>query len=155
MIEGFHKAPLYVVFLLIHLVSLNQLFNFVYCISAGFPAAAYLAAGLQQPLYGYGAAGAVGAAGAAGATGAAAPAQPQLGGVSSQQLEDLAAMQRNSLANLPLVGTAAGSQAAAASSKGVRKKRFLACLQIYLLFCLLNYYLWCNYYWRLVCCSKL
>jgi len=86
--------------------------------AAGFPAAAYLAAGLQQPLYGYGAAGAVGAAGAAGATGAAAPAQPQLGGVSSQQLEDLAAMQRNSLANLPLVGTAAGSQAAAASSKG-------------------------------------
>jgi hypothetical protein len=73
--------------------------------AAGFPAAAYLAAGLQQPLYGYGAAGAVGAAGAAGATGAAAPAQPQLGGVSSQQLEDLAAMQRNSLANLPLPHT--------------------------------------------------
>ena len=42
-----------------------------------------------------------------------------LGGVSSQQLEDLAAMQRSTLANLPLVGGSgqAGSQP---SSKGVR-----------------------------------
>ena len=45
------------------------------------------------------------------------------GGVSSQQLEDLAAMQRNTLANLPganlpLVG--AGQAQSQASSKGVR-----------------------------------
>jgi len=59
----------------------------------------YLAAGLQQPMYGYGAAGA--AAGAAGAAGGVGAQAPQLGGVSSQQLEDLAAMQRNTLANLP------------------------------------------------------
>jgi len=77
----------------------------------------YLAAGLQQPaMYGYGAAGAaVGAAGAAGA--APAATQGLQGGVSSQQLEDLAAMQRSTLANLPLVGGSgqAGSQP---SSKG-------------------------------------
>lgn len=71
--------------------------------AATFPQ--YLAAGLQQPMYGYGAAvGAAGAAGVAGGVGAQG-AGPQLGGVSSQQLEDLAAMQRNTLANLPLPHT--------------------------------------------------
>ena len=52
-------------------------------------------------------------------------AGPQLGGVSGQQLEDLAALQRSTLANLPqLVGS--GSQAS--SSKGVRTKIFLGML---------------------------
>lgn len=55
---------------------------------AGFPT--YLAAGLQQPMYGYGGVG----------------AGPQLGGVSGHQLEDLAALQRSTLASLPqLVGS--------------------------------------------------
>ena len=64
---------------------------------AGFPA--YLAAGLQQPMYGYGGVG----------------AGPQLGGVSGQPLEDLAALQRSTLANLPqLVGSGAAQQ----TSKG-------------------------------------
>ena len=60
-----------------------------------------MAAGLQQPMYGYGGVG----------------AGPQLGGVSGQPLEDLAAPQRSTLANLPqLVGSGASQQ----TSKGVR-----------------------------------
>ena len=60
-----------------------------------------MAAGLQQPMYGYGGVG----------------AGPQLGGVSGQPLEDLAALQRSTLANLPqLVGSGAAQQ----TSKGVR-----------------------------------
>ena len=44
-------------------------------------------------------------------------AGPQLGGVSGQPLEDLAALQRSTLANLPqLVGSGASQQ----TSKGVR-----------------------------------
>jgi hypothetical protein len=62
----------------------------------GFPA--YLT-GLQQPMYGYGGVG----------------AGPQLGGVSGQQLEDLAALQRSTLANLPQL---VGSGAQGSNSKG-------------------------------------
>ena len=71
---------------------------------SGFPAA-YLT-GLQQPMYGYTGVGAAAAAAAAAA------------GLGGQQLEDLAALQRSTLASLPqLVGTA-GSQLA--SAKAVR-----------------------------------
>ena len=67
-----------------------------------------------------------------------------LGGVSSQQLEDLAAMQRSTLANLPLVGGSgqAGSQP---SSKGVRYARVIgmhytaAALLFTILFILLSF----------------
>ncbi len=44
-------------------------------------------------------------------------AGPQLGGVSGQQLEDLAALQRSTLANLPQL---VGSGAQGTNSKGVR-----------------------------------
>lgn len=52
-------------------------------------------------------------------------AGPQLGGVSGQQLEDLAALQRSTLANLPQL---VGSSGQGSAAKGVRWTIFLGML---------------------------
>lgn len=81
----------------VHVLKFHE-FSLEIIFPLGFPA--YLT-GLQQPMYGYGGVG----------------AGPQLGGVSGQQLEDLAALQRSTLANLPQL---VGSGAQGTNSKGVR-----------------------------------